>query len=234
MKISIIIPAYNEEKYIARTLESIKAVDRDSYDIELLVVDGGSTDKTKKIAESFGARVITIPHKGIGYARQQGVLAAKGEIVVFTDADTTHPKNWLTRHVETLKKPGVVFTYGTYLVSDGTFPYFHYINYIQPHVLWLLHHLVRSPIAAGQNLAFWREKALSIGGFDEHILVMEDTDLAIRMLKVGKVLFLHDLVVQSSGRRSKEGWGFFIRMTVSTTQYFLLGRRSLGGFPDFR
>lgn len=234
MKISIIIPAFNEEKYIENTLKSIQAIDTNSWDVELLIIDGSSKDKTAEIARTYGAQVIVIPHRGIGYARQQGILQAKGDIIIFTDADTIVPKDWLKRHVEALNKPGIVLSYGTYKVTDGTFPYYHYINYIQPHVLWWFHNLVHIPVAAGQNLAFWKDQALKVGGFDEHILVMEDTDLAIRISKIGKVVFLQDLIVHSSGRRSHEGWGYFFRMTISTTQYFILGRRSLGGFPDFR
>jgi glycosyltransferase involved in cell wall biosynthesis len=235
MLISVVIPAYNEEKYIGKTLESIKKLDlKDDWVIEIVVINGGSTDKTKEVGEKYGARVIDEPHKGIGFARQEGIKHAKGDIIAFTDADTTVPKNWLIKHVEALLKPNVSFTYGTFRVTDGKFPYFHYINYIQPYWLWFIHHFLGKPIAAGQNLAFWRKKALSVGGFDDKILLFEDIDFAIRMKKVGKTVFIPDLIVQSSGRRSNEGWSFFNRMTVVTFKYFVLGRRSLGGFPDFR
>lgn len=235
MKISIVIPAYNEEKYIGKTLQSIKEMDlKKDWDLEIVVIDGGSTDNTKKEAEKYGARVVKEPHKGIGFARQEGIKHAKGEIIAFTDADTVVPKDWLERIVEELLKPDVSFVYGTFRVKDGRFPYYHFINYIQPHWLWWLHNLFGKPIAAGQNMAFWREKAQSVGGFDDKILLFEDIDFAIRMKRVGKVVFIPDLIVISSGRRSNEGWGFFLRMTIVSVQYFFLGRRSLGGFPDFR
>ena len=138
------------------------------------------------------------------------------------------------RHVEALSRPGVSFTFGTFRVRDGKFPYYHYINYIQPYWLWFLHYVFGKPIAAGQNLAFWREKAIKVGGFDENILLFEDIDFAIRMKKMGKLVFLPDLIVISSGRRSTEGWGFFLRMAVVSFKYFFLGIRSLGGFKDYR
>lgn len=233
MKISIVIPAYNEEKYIGKTLSSIKELEVNNWEIEILVVDGGSTDKTREIAKSYGAKVIKEPHRGIGFARQEGLLHAKGDIVAFTDADTIVPKDWLVRHIKALSQPGVVFTYGTFRVYDGGFPYYHHINYLQPHILWLFHHLFGQPIAAGQNHAFWREKALSIGGFDEDIAVMEDIDLAVRMKKIGKVIFLPDLIVYSSGRRSHEGLAFYWRM-IGTLIEYAFGNRKLKGFPDFR
>jgi len=233
MKVSIVIPAYNEEKYIGKTLNSINNLDKDGYDVETIVINGGSTDQTEKIAKSHGAKVINEPHKGIGFARQEGLKHATGDIVAFTDADTIVSKDWLVRHLEVLKKPGVVLTYGTFRVTDGSFPYYQHINYLQPHILWLFHHLFRQPIAAGQNMVFWREKALSIGGFDEKIPVMEDIDLAVRMKKIGKVIFIPNLIVYSSGRRCHEGLGFYTRMTETLILY-TLGKRKLKGFPDYR
>jgi len=234
MKISVIIPAYNEEKYIGNTLESINNLDKTGLDVDILVVNGGSTDKTREIALSYGAKVLDVLHKGIGFARQQGLKKANGEIVAFTDADTTVPKNWLQKHVKALKEENVVFTYGTFRVLDGKFPYFHYINYLQPAMLWLTHHILGLPVAAGQNHAFWREKALSIGGFNEDIMVFEDIDFAIRMMKIGKVVFMHNLIVISSGRRSDEGWGFFLRMATTSFKYFVINSRNLTGFVDYR
>lgn len=235
MKISIIIPAYNEEKYIGRTLESIKRLElKNDWDLETLVINGGSTDKTANVVKKYKARVVDEPHKGIGFARQEGIRHAKGEIIIFTDADTTVPKDWIIKYVNVLIKSEVVFAYGNFKVTDGKFPYYHFINYIQPFSIWLMQHVLRQPIAPGQNMAFWREKALQVGGFDENILLFEDIDFAIRMKKIGKVIYLPDQTVYSSGRRSKEGWKFFLRMMFVSIKYFLFGVRSLGGFPDYR
>lgn len=233
MKVSVVIPAYNEEKYIGRTLESVKNLELKDHKLEILVIDGDSTDRTAEIAKSYGAKVKHEPHKSIGFARQEGIKHAKGEIILFTDADTVVPKNWLLTHTENLLKSGVSCTYGTFRVVDGKFPYFHYTNYFQPYVLWLYHHILNWQIAAGQNIAFWREKALEIGGFDENLLFAEDMDFAIRMKKTGKVLFLKDCIVLSSGRRSNEGLKYFLRAGFSTLQFFL-GIRKLKGFPDYR
>jgi len=233
MKVSIIIPAYNEEKFIARTLESVSKLDRDNLDIEVILADGGSTDKTREIAQSFGAIVLKLPHIGIGFARQKGLLSAKGEIVAYTDADTIVPSDWLMKHVNALKRSNVVFSCGAFKVTDGIFPYYQYINYLQTPIQWLVFTLFKVPLAAGQNIAFWREKALSIGGFNERLKVAEDIDIASRMRKVGKVIFSPDIIVYSSGRRSKEGRGFFLRIIITTIKYYL-GKRDLQIFPDYR
>lgn len=86
MLISIVIPAYNEEKYIGKTLESIKKLNIPvGWELEIVVIDGSSTDDTAKAAKSFGAKVYTEPHKSIGFARQEGLKHASGEIVAFTE-----------------------------------------------------------------------------------------------------------------------------------------------------
>jgi glycosyltransferase involved in cell wall biosynthesis len=235
MNISIVIPAYNEGKYIGNTLESIKQLEKErDWEIELIVVNGSSTDKTAKIAESYGAKVINEPRKGIGYARQQGLIHATGEIVAFTDADTLVGPDWLIRHIKILKQPNVVLSFGSYRVTDGYFPYYHYTNYIQHYFIALLYYLLRIPYAPGQNSAFWRKKALSIGGYDEKIRMMEDIDLAVRMKKTGLVIYSPDLIVYSSGRRSGESWGMFWRAGWANIQYFLLRQKKLSGFPHFR
>lgn len=234
MLVSIVIPAYNEEKYIAHTLTSIKNLEKDDFETEVIVVDPHSEDKTVEIAKSFGAKVIEIPHKGIGYARQQGIKAAKGEIVAFTDADTLVPRDWLVRHVKTLKRDGVVCSWGGFKFTDGKFPILQFANYIQPIFIYLFDKIFGKPIATGQNMAFWKIKALAVGGFDENIEVMEDTDLAVRMTKIGKVIYQPTLLIYTSGRRSIEGWHYFIRAGVSFIEFFILGRRKLKGFPNIR
>src|SRR3990167_3170408 len=95
MRISIVIPAYNEEKYLPHTLQSIQKLLRKPD--EIIVIDGESTDQTGAIAKQFGAKVIRIPKTTIGAARQAGLVAATGEIVATTDADTIVPTLWLNK-----------------------------------------------------------------------------------------------------------------------------------------
>ena len=92
--ISAIIPAYNEEDTIKSCLETLK---RQSYSsIEIIVVDDGSSDSTRKIIEDFSSiKLLTQNHKGPGPARNLGASVAKGEILVFVDADMTFDKNFI-------------------------------------------------------------------------------------------------------------------------------------------
>jgi glycosyltransferase involved in cell wall biosynthesis len=94
---SVVIPAYNEERYLPRCLESLRAQNYPAKEFEIIVVDNASTDATPDIARRFGARVVYESAKGIAHARQRGFEAAQGEFIANTDADTAVPNNWLSR-----------------------------------------------------------------------------------------------------------------------------------------
>ncbi len=86
--LSLIIPAFNEEKYIGRLLTSIAELPLTSVK-EVIVVDNNSTDKTQEIARSFkNVTVVTETRKGVAFARSRGAELATGEIIAFLDADT--------------------------------------------------------------------------------------------------------------------------------------------------
>ncbi len=104
MKISVIIPAYNEEKGIAKTIEKIpKEV------FEIIVVDNNSTDKTAEVAKKLGAKVIRETKQGYGYALQKGFKEAKGDIIVTLDADAQYPGEKILELVEYLEKNNLDF-----------------------------------------------------------------------------------------------------------------------------
>ncbi|MCD6328451.1 glycosyltransferase family 2 protein [bacterium] len=91
--VSIIVPAYNEAAAIEADLEAIiEAMQSSGYEYEIIVVDDGSTDGTGDLAEAMGVQVLRhLRNKGVGSARTKGVKAARGEIIVMTDADNTYP-----------------------------------------------------------------------------------------------------------------------------------------------
>lgn len=86
MRLSIIIPAYNEESYLPATLDAINAAK--TADAEVIVVDNLSTDATRQIAEERGASVITETERNIGKVRNAGAAVAKRDVLVFIDADS--------------------------------------------------------------------------------------------------------------------------------------------------
>ena len=104
MKISVILPTINEEKGIGPTLDAIdkKAFKKQNWELEILIVDGNSTDKTQEIARQKGAKVIVEQRKGYGRAYKTGMPQATGDIIVTGDADATYPFDHIHTYVKKL------------------------------------------------------------------------------------------------------------------------------------
>lgn len=198
--ISVIIPALNEEETILTCLQSLVAqsIPREMY--EIIVVDGGSTDNTCLLAASLADRVISQKRAGIGGARGEGARAAKGDILVFTDADTRHPSTWL----ETIHND---LTAGGYDVCTG--PVRFYNRTIRSCIIqgWrqyylLLHHFGFYWLI-GSNFAVKKDAYKKAGGHRD-ISILEDYDLSVRLTKVG-VCCTYDrrTAVHTSARRMK-------------------------------
>jgi glycosyltransferase involved in cell wall biosynthesis len=230
MTISVVIPAYNEEELLPKTLASLSQLDRKPD--EVIVVDASSTDKTKEVAQKAGAIVITVPKSTIGFSRQKGLEKATGDIVAFTDADALLPHDWLNRIERALAKPGIVGYFGGFHVFDGPPIYKFFINTIQPFWNMLLFAIFRMPMATGQNMAFYRTLAIDAGGFPPEFKMAEDIEIARRMTK-GKIIFTQKEFVSASGRRGFEK-GLLIRIFKVFFLYFLFRKADTIGFPDVR
>jgi glycosyltransferase involved in cell wall biosynthesis len=110
-KISIVIPALNEEKGIGPVLKQIpiKALNAMDYDVEVMVIDNGSTDRTGHIARSHGATVIVQPVRGYGNAYKAGFANASGDIIATGDADMTYPFEVLPKVLKRMEKHDIDF-----------------------------------------------------------------------------------------------------------------------------
>lgn len=104
-RISVIIPTLNEEESIGETMDQIPRSD----DMEIMIVDGLSKDRTREIASKRGARVVEEKRKGYGRAYKTGFKEARGEIIVTMDGDTTYPAELTLELVKRLEKEGVDF-----------------------------------------------------------------------------------------------------------------------------
>lgn len=111
MKVSIVLPTLNEEEGIGETIDSINMdkFKKKGWDIEILVVDGNSTDRTREIAKEKGARVIIEPRKGYGRAYKTGLYRVEGDIIVTGDADGTYPFDKAHEYVEMMIKENLDF-----------------------------------------------------------------------------------------------------------------------------
>lgn len=203
MKISLIIPAYNEEKYLEECLK--KALINSEEIFEIIVVNNASTDQTSEIAKSFSnVKVVEAPEKGLTKARQKGLTEAEGEIIAYNDADTKMPTGWVQKvNKYFAEDPNVVCVSGPYIYYDQSF-----IGKIFTWIYWLLlaypSYFLIGYMAVGGNFAVKKSAVAKIGGFDEKIAFYgEDTDIARRLAKIGKVKFILSLYMYTSARRLK-------------------------------
>jgi glycosyltransferase involved in cell wall biosynthesis len=104
LKVSIVIPAMNEERGIGKTIDAVnkKYFAKKKWDLETLVIDGNSKDKTREIATSKGAQLILEARKGYGRAYKTGLAHATGDIIVTGDADATYPFNTIHEYIQML------------------------------------------------------------------------------------------------------------------------------------
>ena len=203
---SLIIPAYNEEKYIAPCLTH--AARTEHAFLEILVVDNASTDRTRVIAEKFpGVRVVREDRRGVMHARQRGFREARGDILAFIDADTRMPRGWSVRVRRAfLHDPKLACISGPYVYHD--LPRWRQCS-VQ--LFWMIPakfaYLATRYMVVGGNFAIRREVLERMKGFDTSIdFYGDDTDIARRAHAWGKVKFDSGLVMRTSGRRlAKQG-----------------------------
>jgi glycosyltransferase involved in cell wall biosynthesis len=199
-----VIPAYNEERYLTQTLASLQ--NQDFSNFEIIVVDNNSTDSTAAIARSWGARVISQPQPGVAKTRQAGFYAARGTIIVTTDADTIFPEDWLSRIVYLFKiHPEAVAVGGLYNLYSGSLfarLFFRYIAFW----FWKIDRWrMGNWSLPGCNLAVRATSFYKIGGFNTYLNVMEDAELCQRLKHIGTILFDPKLRVATSGRAYRNG-----------------------------
>lgn len=110
MKVSILLPTYNNQKTLEACLKSIRMQDFPAKEYELMVIDGGSTDKTRDIVKKYGAILINNPDRVEEKARILGIKKAKGELILFVDADNVlMGEDWLEKMVEPFKDKQIAF-----------------------------------------------------------------------------------------------------------------------------
>lgn len=182
--ISIIVPAWNEEKRIATAIRSVQRAiaayeqARPGHTAEIIVVDNNSTDATAEIARQLGARVVFEPLNNIGRARNAGARAARGKYLAFCDADNEVTENLVTLIHDHLEDPRIA--------GGGTWiePARHNLKIDFFYFLWGLYVRVSG---VGVGMMHCRKADFeTFGGFDESIYAAEDVQLAYDLKKLGR------------------------------------------------
>lgn len=213
--VSIIIPTKNEEKNLPFILRSIQA--QTFKDVEVIVADAGSTDQTRAIAASFGARVIEGGLPGTG--RNRGAAAAKGDILIFFDADIVLPDPWfLQATIAEFEKRGLGLAtckmdpLSSKFVDKAMHEVFNFFMWVASGI---------SPHAPGFCIFARRSIHEAIGGFDEEIRLAEDHDYVARGAKYGKFGILKSYRIPVSVRRMERDGRFNIAMKYILAELYM-------------
>lgn len=227
VKLSVIIPTYNEEKSIENTLRSISSQTIPRSDYEIIVVDGGSTDRTVQIASRYADLVLQQKSKGVGGARNDGVIAARGKVVVHTDADVIVRSDWLQQILSHFSH-GVVAVCGPDEPLESDIRYrilYSFINMIS-----LFAYKLGIVWTRGTNTAVLRDVFLKIGGYTDYP-ICDDGELGLRLSKIGKVLYSPKILVKMSARRFKKyGMLSVLKEWIKGDLMVFMGKRTIGRY----
>lgn len=203
MKVSVVILAYNEEKYMEKCLESV--VGQKELPDEIIVVDNNCTDKTIEIAQKFGARIVKEKKQGIIPARNAGFNAAKYEIIARTDSDTILPKDWISRIKKAFEDTSLGALSGP--TCNYNWPKLAQISRLPSLMLFdILGLLFKNGCLYGPNMSLrktvWEKVKKDVCLDDKK--VHEDIDLSIHLNKLTKIKFDNKLIVKVMRIRWKQ------------------------------
>ena len=226
MRLSFVIPAYNEEAYLPACLESILSqIDPGTTHLpagtcEIIVVNNASTDRTREVALRYpGVTVVDEPRKGLTFARQAGFAASTGDLIANVDSDSRLTPGWVAKVLSTFAeaeanstakidaRPLAAFS-GPLVYYDLT-PRQRVLVHVFYMTAWMTYAINRyilrvGSMVQGGNFVVSRKALAAIGGFNLAISFYgEDTDIARRLNDVGEVRFTFDLKMSSSARRLK-------------------------------
>lgn len=215
--VSIIIPCFNEEPFIKRTLSSIRGqsiINEYPEYFEIILANNNSTDNSVPIAENYVDKIINVTQKGKLYARNKGIKESSGNIIVAADADIYYPPFWLNTLLEPFNNiykstynPNISGTTGSVHNSDIPGIPVQLYNIGQ----FINKHLIHTTSMSGANSAFWKHKYYQMGRFNESFNQMsigemhyeEENSFGEKLSKLGKVVYkLNANCVHLGGRRT--------------------------------
>ncbi len=222
VRVSVVIPTFQEERYIGGLLSKLSAA---GPGLEVVVVDGGSTDGTVEVARRFTDKVFVVNKRGIAVAKNFGGRVARGDVIVYMDTDVSPPADFADKTLRAFEDHRVVGATCNIMplnprVSELVF----FVFYNK-----LLQFMTRvKPHARGEFLAVRKSAFTKVGGYDELLPCIEDHDFALRVSKLGRFRFVSDLCVYESMRRFRRS-GLLSVLKTWTVDYvsYVLFRRTV-------
>ncbi len=185
MNLSVIVPAYNEEKLIAECLASIRdalaANARPGLETELIVADNNSTDRTAELARAAGAKVVFEPVNQIARARNAGAAVATGDWLLFVDADSFPSAGLIGDTIDAMERGGVVG-------GGSAFDWRPFARWARPWIRLLIWIMRVCRWAAGSYVFCRAEAFRAVGGFNLELYVSEEIDLSKKLKRYGRPL----------------------------------------------
>lgn len=208
--LSFIVPAYNEEHELLRSLASIRhAAETAKQPFEIIVVDDASTDATAEIAKAAGALVVPVRHRQIAAVRNAGARVARGDIFFFVDADTSISPTHVTAAVSALEM-GCAGG-GARVVPEGPVPLWGRM-FVR---IFSLFYFTLSKLGAGAFLFTTRENFRAIGGFDDELFAGEEVYFTLALKKLGPFKLLREPIVTSGRKLRMHSAGFILKRSFS-------------------
>ena len=204
--VSVVVPVFNGEETIEACIDSLLRLDYPATQLEVVVVDNRSKDRTPTILADYGERIVRAREaiRGPAAARNRGVRVAGGEIVAFTDADCTVDPGWLRQLIGPLSDPSVGIVGGRILSRRPCNAIERFGEIIHDHQKAI--EVYKPPYAITMNWASPRRVLMDAGLFDEAYLRCEDVDLSQRILTLGhRIAYASEAVVYHRNEHSLAG-----------------------------
>jgi glycosyltransferase involved in cell wall biosynthesis len=240
MRLSFVVPAYNEEAYLPACIESILSQAAEyPGQIEVIVVNNASTDRTREVALGYpGVTLVDEMRKGLTFARQAGFDASSGELIANVDSDARLTPGWIAQVLSTFDADAVAMANHTkkrpLVALSGPQVFYdlprrrrvivHLYFVVAKLIYFTSRYILRvGSMVQGGNFVLSRTALEQIGGFNTAISFYgEDTDIARRLSAVGEVRFTFNLKISTSARRLNTeglvtmGWRYFVNYVWTT------------------
>lgn len=198
--VSVIIPALNQERTLGKCIESLLAQDLPREQFEIIIVDNGSTDRTRDVIEAFPVRYAFEPKRSSYTARNRGLSIARGRVVAFMDADCRAEPSWLRSGLRAIDDRRGDLVAGSIRARSAPIPNLYEI-YDRFKYLNQRENVSRNGYAATANLFVRRDTIEELSGFDGSMISGGDRDLCLRARDRGlEIAFEPDAVVQHVAR----------------------------------
>jgi len=241
--ISVIVPAYNEQHYIKKCLESLMNQDLAKTFYEIIVIDNASTDKTSQIVKKLPVKLVYEPERSVVKARQRGVNEALGSIVASADADTIYPTNWLTNIKKIFDNNKDTVCIVGWIHPSNQNSIVRFTVCLTQTINLLINKITgKTLFSFAANMAFKKQILEKIGGYPIHLPQLGDQGYVVsKFSKFGKIDVNYKISCTTSSRRYENSnsiitfikyniWHNIIGYTVNR----ITGKQFFGPAPAIR